>query len=210
MHSIVLNLSEKVLYRTLRPQRARILDKKKQQELRPFADKRSIFVHIPKTAGISVRSSLFGSSVGHHMSLRDYFLTYSYEEYAKYYKFTFVRNPWDRLFSAFRYLSGDQCTPMDRLWWSAQFGNISFTDFVNKQIKERGLPKYLHFAPQVSFLSPSRFPFLSSKALAVDFIGLYENLHLDFEHIARRLGVDVPLEHLNASRRGSHVCYLGA
>lgn len=179
----------------------------KEHELKPFADTLSIFIHIPKTAGTSVRTALYGANVGYHMSLRDYYLAYSAEEYLGRFKFAFIRNPWDRLYSTYCYLSSNRCTKMDRMFWASHFGGIDFIEFVDL-IKQRGLPGYLHFLPQISFLCPSRFPLFASRELGVNFIGIFENLDSDFSYISRKLGVSASLEHLNSSRQRRHDSFL--
>jgi hypothetical protein len=207
MNKDFINTCERGLYRICRPGRAKILSNKIENSLAPFNETRSIFVHIPKTAGISVRTALYNGPVGYHMSLRDYYLSFSRESYLSYFKFTFIRNPWDRLYSAFRYLSGPGCTPTDRLWWNERFDNVSFNDFICNHIKHRGVPECLHFASQVTFLSTSRFRSLSSKTFGINFIGLYENLASDFAHIRRRLKIDNQLNHLNPSTKQSQKPY---
>lgn len=201
------NICEKNLYTFSRPRRVKHLCDKIESRLAPFRDTQSIFVHIPKTAGISLRTALYGSSVGYHMSLRDYYLAFSLESYLAYFKFAFIRNPWDRLYSAFRYLSGAGCTRTDRLWWNEHFGNISFQEFVDNHIKTNGIPKCLHFTPQVTFLSASRFPSLSSKTFGVNFLGLYENLAADFTYICSKLKLEKQLNHLNSSKTNSRSPY---
>ena len=72
--------------------------------LAPFDQHRCIFVHVPKCAGVSISRSLFGSLVGTHIAMKSFQLIYTEEEFARYFKFAFVRNPWDRLVSAYRFL----------------------------------------------------------------------------------------------------------
>ena len=66
-----------------------------------------IFVHIPKTGGISIRRALEKSdatlSKYTHQSIRTIQPTLTPEQFTSYYKFGFVRNPWDRLYSMYRY-----------------------------------------------------------------------------------------------------------
>lgn len=206
-----LNQGERQLFGLLRPNQLQRFSRVALSELAPFRDTRSIFVHIPKTAGISVRRALYGADVGNHMNLRDYFYTFTSLEFAEYFKFTFVRNPWDRLYSSFCYLSGNSCTLDDKRWWSSVFDpNISFSEFVTEYIASRGLPSYLHFRPQASFLSTSRIRWLSSELLAPIYIGRYETLQEDFFIIAQVLGISSTLEHLNSSQKRQGQSYRDA
>ena len=62
-----------------------------------FRKLQTIFVHIPKAAGISINKSLFNNLGGGHIPLINYQLIFPKEEFENYFKFTIVRNPWDRL-----------------------------------------------------------------------------------------------------------------
>ena len=75
-----------------------------QISLQGFDKHRCIFVHIPKCGGISVGRALFGTYYGNHMNALTYQLIFDKSTYDAYFKFTFVRNPWSRLFSAFHFL----------------------------------------------------------------------------------------------------------
>src|SRR5579864_4267416 len=48
---------------------------------RPFDEHRCIFVHIPKCAGVSICTSLFGNLAGGHTDLRTYELVFSPAEF---------------------------------------------------------------------------------------------------------------------------------
>ena len=67
-----------------------------------------IYIHIPKTGGMSIESML-GEDLKkiHQSSIKIKHGTPKEWKYSKYweyyYKFTFVRNPWDRVVSAYLY-----------------------------------------------------------------------------------------------------------
>lgn len=70
-----------------------------------FDDNRFIFIHIPKVAGISLIHALgFEHEHRWHMPLK-YYQHISEEKFEQYFKFAFVRNPWDRVFSAYQFLA---------------------------------------------------------------------------------------------------------
>src|SRR3954465_5712000 len=62
-----------------------------------------IFIHIPKTAGVSISKSLFGNYTD-HANIDWYLKHYEKRTVEQYYKVAFVRNPWDRLYSAYVFL----------------------------------------------------------------------------------------------------------
>ena len=64
-----------------------------------------IFLHTPKTGGMSVGSALY-SALGikdDYQSFRIHYDDLNEEILKEYFVFTFVRNPWDRLVSDYRF-----------------------------------------------------------------------------------------------------------
>ena len=96
--------------------------------LRPFDEHQSIFVHITKSAGTSVSRSLFGY-MPYHRTAIDYRVIYGRKIFEKYFKFAFVRNPWDRLYSAFRYLKAGGWDEKDKVW--AENNIAAYEDFTS-------------------------------------------------------------------------------
>ena len=93
------------LYRKILPQlwQDRIdVIRGESQVFRPcFQPSKSIFIHIPKAAGTSISRAIYGQNVGHRKA-GDY-IKISKREFEKYYSFSFTRNPWDRLVSAYNF-----------------------------------------------------------------------------------------------------------
>ncbi len=163
-----------------------------------FHSQRCIFVHIPKAAGSSVAKALFGESVGHRPIRRH--IAYSQELVDQYYKFTFVRNPWDRLYSGYNYFH--HCIGMtkhrDHRWATQMLGRFSgFEEFVNGLSNPdfvKTIKQYDHFRDQKDWLCDP-----SSGEMMMDFVGRFENLERDYNHVCARLGVTQKLPHY---RRG--------
>ncbi|HYG24896.1 MAG TPA: sulfotransferase family 2 domain-containing protein [Verrucomicrobiae bacterium] len=159
---------------------------------RPFDEHRCIFVHVPKCAGISISKSLFGNLAGAHQSLRKYQIMFSPAEFASYFKFTFVRNPWDRLVSAYFFLKNGGITASDKAWSQRHLQqHDTFDSFVRNGITRREILKFPHFRPQTSFIC------LRPGLPGVDFIGFFENLAADFEIVRSRLQLQASLQNLN-------------
>ena len=164
---------------------------------RDFFRTRSLFIHIPKTGGISIRNSLYGYREVGHMSLAGGQRILPTWVLKCYFKFAFVRNPWDRLCSAYCFLKSGGINPVDKSWAAKHLARYaSFEEFVcSKALDNPAIFRFLHFRPMYVYLMPQ-----SGTQLPMDFIGLYENLTEDFDFIRQKLGIAASLEHLNATR----------
>ena len=179
-----------------RYQTKRNLPSSDNNSCRPFDERRCIFVHIPKCAGISVSRSLFGNVSGAHLTLKQFQIMFSPEDFSEYFKFSFVRNPWDRLVSAFHFLKKGGITPRDKEWSETHLAPFAdFDAFVRGGIQQKKIRSLLHFRPQCDFIC------LAGKRPGLNFIGFYENLDADFAYICHKLNLDRKL--LAANRNPS-------
>jgi hypothetical protein len=168
---------------------------------KPFDDTRSIFIHIPKCAGLSISQALYGNQAGGHTTLSEYLRIFEPEAILSYYKFTIVRNPWDRLVSAYHFLKGGGLTMADKTWADTELGIYAdFDMFVRRWVNSRNIWKWHHFRPQYHYVT-DRYG-----KVAMDFVGRFENLNEDFDLISRRIGLD---RNLPARNRSNHDCYTG-
>lgn len=160
-----------------------------------------IFIHVPKCAGVSVATALFGNLGGGHLRAEDYRLIYSPREYGRRFKFTLVRNPWDRLASAYAFLKAGGMNAHDRRFAERHLSRYhTFEDFVTDWVTEQNVTRYYHFQPQAHFLC------VDGRPPRLDFVGLFENLAEDFPLICERLGVKAELGLLNRTQ-GERVSY---
>ncbi|MPZ18406.1 MAG: hypothetical protein GEV06_10905 [Luteitalea sp.] len=162
--------------------------------LSPFDEHRCIFVHVPKAAGVSVAMALFGNLAGGHDDASDYCRLFG-RDFWRYFKFTFVRNPYTRLVSAYEFLraGGHPAWPSNREFRDQVLSEYAdFQDFVLRWLKPE--PKWPeHFRPQHEFLE------LGGK-LVMDFVGRVERIEEDFAKVCERLGVHAQLPHANETR----------
>lgn len=167
-------------------QNRRNIDEDSSYSYKPFIEKKCIFVHIPKAAGVSVCQTLFNSLAGGHETVKKYQIIFSKEEFNHYFKFTIVRNPWDRLFSAYNFLKKGGMNDYDRSWAMSNLVDYNdFNDFVKRWVNSSNIYKYVHFLPQHHFLC---LP--GSDELQVDFLGYFENIEDDFLYIKNILALD--------------------
>jgi hypothetical protein len=168
-----------------------------EYSLIPFYKTKSIFVHIPKSAGISICKGLYQNHGGGHTTLSEYISVFNKDEFDSFFKFTFVRNPWDRLYSAYTFLKNGGMNDSDREWAEKNLiGVDDFESFVIDWLNEKSIYSYIHFYPQCYFITIPE-----TNDLLVDYIGYYENLSEDLEYVSRRLKINLVLEHNNQTKR---------
>ena len=147
-----------------------------------YITNRCVFVHIAKAAGQSVSMALFGDKEPGHWSIRDF----EWEDSKllnEYFKFTIVRNPWDRLVSAYFYLKNTTEYENDQIFASEYLTRFStFEEFVHDGLDNESVFSWVHFRTQKSFLINQQ------GHIDLDFIGRFENLEVDFRKIAHKLG----------------------
>lgn len=159
-----------------------------------YDDKECIFVHVPKTAGLSVCDGILDAPAVGHMPLHYYEKVLGRERYQRYFKFAFVRNPWDRVYSAYNYLKQGGISKDDQVWKQELARYSDFNDFVFRWLDEDNLELSLHFMPQTRFLKNS------CGVMDLDFIGRFETLAEDYQIVVQQLG-GKPLQRKNSSHR---------
>lgn len=164
---------------------------------------RCLFIHVPKAAGTSVAHALFNDK-SRHIALSRYF-AFDSDAADSFFKFAFVRNPWDRLHSAYHYLArrigADPRFP-DHRWATHYLGSSGdFPGFVQRMARDRAyraaVRRYIHFRDQADWLS------VRGKGMPMDFIGRYESLEADFASACARIGIQCALPHDRARTDGT-------
>ncbi|WP_444998224.1 sulfotransferase family protein [Aliikangiella sp. IMCC44359] len=166
-----------------------------------------IFVHVPKTAGQSIELFFLkqhnlswaekdqlllnkntdpglGPSRLAHMKANEYHECghITKQSFDQYFKFAFVRNPWERLVSEYLHKKIDR--------------HFSLKEFVFQALPEKNdfNDNYRHIIPQSEYL------FDQNGQQLVNFIGRFENLSSDFNYICQQLNINNPtLPHRNSS-----------
>lgn len=168
-----------------------------------FHKQKAIFIHIPKCAGMSVSEALFDEQVGHHFLWE--FQARDEKKFKDYFKFSFVRNPWDRLLSAFIFLQKGGINPLDQKWAKTYLEGIDdFEAFVlalREPAYSNDVMRSLHFYPQRKFLENWK------GELEIDFLGRFESIEQDFEVIKEKLNSSIQLPIKNISKHKSYTAY---
>ena len=113
--------------------------------------------------------------------------------------FTFVRNPWDKVVSAYHHLVQSNGQLARR--FQERIGSPSFEGFVTKELANKSEAVDRHFAPQVHSFRYQGVQFC-------DFIGRYEYLDTDWDIVARRVGLPLRIrDHYHATDRDHYSRY---
>lgn len=174
-------------------------------------DKKFIFIHVQKTAGISMEQVLqekFPGTVawyGRHGRVVDGLGDMSPEVWREHFTFAFVRNPWDRMVSWYNMIERAQKKmsfwkrlkkkPFRSDLWNYAIANStdfeSFLENCRATIFDLGCNKNFSFN-QVDYLADK------DGNMMVDFVGRFENLAADTDYVFRMLGLsDTSLPKLN-------------
>jgi len=191
---VALNLKDESIYylkRMLTDNKLKSLRAKKA--FHEFDKHRCIFIHIPKTAGISVARSLLQTRIG-HLSALDFQAVLGKEDFKRYFKFAFVRNPFTRLVSAYEFMQAGGYGPVDQPIVEVVRRYKTLEAFVFNYLTPATAKAIRHFRPQHYFICNS------NHELMVDYLGHFEELDKDYEYIRQKIGVGEPLKKLNTTK----------
>ena len=150
-----------------------------------------IFIHINKCGGTTIDTLFNGEFAGHKKAF--YYKELYPKEFNNYFKFAFVRNPWDRVVSFYHY-------QVKRKWDFYPFNEtISFKKFVKEWLRQ--------MRRQTTLSTNSCYDWISDKNddLLVDFIGRLENFQQDFNTICDKIGI--PHQQLPYTNKTNHKHY---
>jgi hypothetical protein len=167
-----------------------------------------VFIHVPKTAGLSIGGVLMGhcgdlkSRIDdlvpdnledfHHPLAAEIQQQMGAARWAQYFSFSFVRNPWERLLS----------------WYCMAQQTRTITPLL-EHIRQRSFADFIAFDPPLRQTRHNQSDWLSDAAGTpiVQFIGRFEHLERDFTTVSRIIGVPATLRHLNGTRHTAYQDY---
>lgn len=173
------------------------------------SDRQFIFIHIPKVAGTSISKSLGGEPgmflaqnvlgeqqlISSHTYASEVKRFMGSEQYNAFFKFAFVRNPWDRLYSLYNFMvNSEEINRGKHIFDQEEAHRRGFKWFLLEnrtkytRVKLYGVDVTIcqQITPQLDWLT-------QDNRLIVDYVGTYENLQQDFSLISERIGITEPL-----------------
>jgi hypothetical protein len=157
-----------------------------------------VFIHVPKAAGTSINEALYGRFIGHPHALD--VRRWAPADIKALPSFSVVRNPWDRLVSAWRFARqghGVGETYRAGMWQPARYQVPefeSFERFVREWLEPRDVRRLDGvFQPQSMFLCDR------SGHILVDHVGQLEDLKPTYAFIAEHAGAAPAIGRANRS-----------
>ena len=179
-----------------------------------------IFVHVPKTAGSSLTSALqpfchqpqdeainrslskiginvnwFGPYLNakygrKHTTAQQMKIIFPNKVFEEYFKFGFVRNPWDTMVSYYHFLHSNQSSHR------------------NKKVQALdGFKQYLEYEIKRNKYHQTQFLTDNNGELLVDYVGRFESLQDDFDKICKKVNVSASMPHSNKSKHKKYQEY---
>jgi len=170
-----------------------------------FNCSKCIFIRIPKTATKSITTSFINYEekiTGEKCPFEEHNpIKYFHDNYPDlcqtYFKFTFVRNPWEKTYSHFAFL----VKKFPDRWSLDQFNDwiLLCAETLKKEhgrvfARNRSMFE-LNLTNQLDWIT------IEGKK-CIDFIGRFENLKKDFDFICSKLKINLNLPHINVSTDG--------
>ncbi|WP_417215152.1 sulfotransferase family 2 domain-containing protein [Alcanivorax sp.] len=161
---------------------------------RYWLDNECIFIHVPKVAGTSINKALYGRTLGH----------YSAEEinrafprlYDRAFTFSLVRNPWSRIYSAYKFACVGRTSSMGihdpKQYQIAEFE--TFERFLLEWLPEQDLSKVDYV-----FRRQSDFVCWNDGTIAVDFLGKVESIESDMGFVSKKIGRRISVARENST-----------
>lgn len=167
---------------------------------------------MPKCASKTIRLSLgeftdIGypkpSPLGQHITVNDFFKSNYVNLFEDYFKFTFVRNPYDKLYSSFT--QDVHASKSYKVWHKVKSGIFNtigedFNRYMQEYVFKNDIKNdwdYIHFCPMHEFAT-------IDNEFCLDWFGKAENVEYDLVELAKHLNLDIK-KHKDANIRSKPV-----
>ena len=159
----------------------------------------AIFIHVPKVAGTSISYALYGKTLGHYRALdiqKKFPLLYENS-----YTFGFVRDPMERLYSAYNFAKKGQTESMGVVnpaqYCTPEFE--SFESFVLGWLKDKDVN-----ALDNIFKEQSYYLCDNNRNIIVDDFYFLDNLDSNIGKVSKKLGKNLDVIKKNVSNKNGY------
>lgn len=158
--------------------------------------KEMVFMHIPRTGGASIGQLCMSRGIrgiGHNLRNPNYISLAQYRRsHPDSFSFAIVRNPWDRLVSAYHFLFEGGLNIYDSEDADRYVNHYGgFNEFVAAAFKDDAILRQIHFRPQHEWIS-------DEKGIVADYVGRFEELQHHVSACLALVGLpDYKLQHVN-------------
>lgn len=119
------------------------------------------------------------------------------DDFGSFFKFAFVRNPWDLMVSLYHFILREPTAPKhDQVKAAGSFEGFLDWAIATEDPFPKGITKL-----QGEMLTDAQ------GNLLMDYLGHYETLSEDFAYVCRTVGIDASLPHLNRSKHDDYRRY---
>lgn len=177
---------------------------------------KAVYVHIPKCAGLSMGELCRNENISidaintcedHLNKTYDTNCYVNIDSLSKkdLFSFSFVRNPFDRLVSAYKcpWVSGVEVTCHGKRKYNLEFDN--FNSFVNKFVLNENDYSFFRWSHVMPYTDTRMKLFNHDGKLQISFIGRFEKLQEDFNTICDKIGI--PQQKLPHKNKTNHKHY---
>lgn len=167
---------------------------------------KAVFIHIPKTGGTSIEKIFIDNADSKDVPYKhqDFsFYKRAVRNFQDYFVFSFIRNPWDLVFSQYRYMwESNHSWP--KTWRSRTKVDtgMSFEEWVKCDRFKMTSPDTDSFDLRGAFINKNQIDWLhgSEYGSSKFYVGKFENLQKDFDKICDLIGIErVTIPHVNSS-----------
>ena len=166
-----------------------------------------VFIAITRTGSTSIRSALDPftditstpeGAFWHHTNpqkLKEEFDKRDWD-WNSYFKFAFVRNPWDRLVSTYFY---DKKKLGENVEEIKQMSALHREWIEGLESLHQKYPSFCEFACAPTHQCQKDVLYDKDENMLVDFIGRFESIEEDFDFICKKIGIEASLKKLNST-----------
>jgi hypothetical protein len=136
-----------------------------------------------------------------HVNLRQLKMVVPEEIWHSFFKFAFVRNPWDLVVSRYHWeKKGMDCSVSDFREWLPKYVN---SDYAEAERNAQGNIVQRIWEIGGGYIKDLQSPLVfDQETIGIQFVGRYERLSTDFDAVCRMLGIKTPpLPHLKTGFR---------